>query len=439
MVRMNVAIVGYATEGTVSARYYAALGHTITICDRNANTEVPNTYHAQLGENYLDNLGRFDVIVRSAGVHPDLIIRQNPDVASKITSAVDEFLDKVASKNIIGITGTKGKGTTSTLTAKLLEAHGKKVWLGGNIGLSPLSFVHEVTPDDWVVLELSSFQLYDVKHSPQIGVCLMVVPEHLDWHTDFDDYVTAKSQMFRYQKRDDVAIYFAGNQTSKSIAESGDGQPVPYFAKPGAIVCKHDKLEVGRNVICDSSDIKILGKHNWQNVCAAVTAAWQAGCQDTTKLKKVITSFSGLPHRLEYVATIDDVAFYDDSFGTTPETAIVAMQAFNQPKVMILGGSDKGASFSELAQAVVDNSVRHAVVVGATGPRIERELRALGFSAITTGPTTMPDMIDAARRHAHPGDVVLLSAGCASFGLFENYKQRGELFTTTVKSLASTG
>jgi UDP-N-acetylmuramoylalanine--D-glutamate ligase len=434
---MNIAVVGYATEGSVSAEYFARLGHDVTICDKNNDVVVPHQYQHQLGERYLDNLDRFDVIVRSAGVHPQVILAHNPGVGPKITTAVNEFLQQSPSRNIIGVTGTKGKGTTSTLVSKILEAHGHKTWLGGNIGRSPLEFIGDVEPEDWVVLELSSFQLYDVQASPHIAVCLMVVPEHLDWHKDVDDYYAAKAQLFRYQSRDDVAVYFADNQTSVRIASSGEASKVPYFADPGAKVCDHNHIEIeGSTKICPVDELQLLGAHNWQNVCAAITAAWQAGCKDIANIRQAVTSFTGLPHRLEFVRSVNDVDYYDDSFGTTPETAIVAIKAFEQPKVVILGGSDKGASFEQLADVVGKENVRHVVLIGDTAPAIETALKSKGFTNISTGAKTMQHVVDESRSHAQAGDIVLLSTGCASFGMFKNYKDRGEQFIATVKALS---
>ncbi|MFZ2513543.1 MAG: Mur ligase family protein, partial [Candidatus Saccharimonadales bacterium] len=296
---MKIAIVGFATEGVVSAAYFAAQGHSVTVCDQNTAVVVPEAYETQLGDGYLANLDRFDVVVRSAGINPSVLLGVNPNIESKITTAVDEFLRVCPTKNVIGITGTKGKGTTSTLTAKMLEAAEKTVWLGGNIGCSPLEFISEIKPDDWVVLELSSFQLCDVRHSPHIAVCLMVVPEHLNWHADMADYTAAKSRLFLQQNRDDVAIYFAENEISTEIASQGQGQKIPYFQTPGAFV-DNDTITISGAEICTTSELKLLGKHNWQNACAATTAVWQAlqptipGEINTVKtaIRGVLTTFS---------------------------------------------------------------------------------------------------------------------------------------------------
>lgn len=432
---MNVAIIGFATEGRVSAQYFIDKGHRVTICDQDASIKVPKLYGSQMGDGYLRDLDRFDLIVRSAGIAPSIILAQNPAVGSKITTAIDEFLAHCPTENTIGITGTKGKGTTSTLTANMLEAAGKKVWLAGNIGRSPLEFIDEITPDDWVVLELSSFQLIDLQHSPHIATCLMVVPEHLNWHADMQEYTGAKSRLFAQQTSDDAAVYFAGNALSKDIAEAGAGQKIPYYASPGAWV-NGTMVTIDGQEVCSTDEIRLLGRHNWQNICAAITTVWQAGVRDVDAMRSVITSFSGLEHRLEFVREVDGVQYYDDSFGTTPETAIVAIEAFQEPKVVILGGSDKGASYNELAEVVAKNNVRKALLIGDQAERIRAALVAAGFSAYADGGTTMSEIITNAKAAARSGDIVLLSTGCASFGLFKNYKDRGNQFKAVVMALS---
>lgn len=430
---LKVAIVGYGIEGKSALHYWQARGADITVCSNNPDEQVPPSVATQLGASYLHNLDRFDVVMRSAGIHPDIILRENPTVKPKITTVINEFLRVCPTKNVIGITGTKGKGTTSTLTTKMLQAAGKKVFLGGNIGVSPFDFLERITPDSWVVLELSSFQLTDLTHAPHIAMCLMVVPEHLNWHADMPDYVNAKSQLFAHQQPTDTAIYFADSPVSHQIASHSPGKKITYYAPPGAYI-DDDAIVIDNEEICKTGELKLLGKHNWQNACAAATAVWQV-VKAPDAIRKVLTTFTGLEHRLEFVRELDDVSYYDDSFGTTPETAIVALEAFKQPKVVILGGADKGASYSGLAQAVKHNNVRTAVVIGTTGPSIVAALTEVGFTNIVDGGATMPAIVDAARKAAQPGDVVLLSTGCASFGLFTDYKDRGNQFKQVVTQL----
>jgi UDP-N-acetylmuramoylalanine--D-glutamate ligase len=435
---MKIAILGYNVEGRASYQYFAEQGgHELTICDQATSLEIPDGAQAVLGDNYLDDLNRFDLLVRTAGLIPQLILNKNPDVGDKITTHLNEFMKQSPTRNIIGVTGTKGKGTTSTLITKMLEANGEHVFVGGNIGLPPLSFLKELTPESWVVLELSSFQLIDLKTSPHIGVCLMVVPEHLNWHADIVDYVQAKSQLFAHQSSEDIAIYFPQNALSTDIASESPGQKIPYFEPPGAIVSE-GAIKIDGQHICNVDEIKLLGTHNFQNACAAVTTVWHASAvnQNVEAMRSVLTSFSGLEHRLEFVRELEGVQYYNDSFGTTPETAMVALQAFVQPKIIILGGSDKGASYDELARSIVANNVRAVLLIGDQADRIQAALEGAGFTAFNKGGETMTEIVSTAHGVAQPGDVVLLSTACASFDMFKDYKDRGEQFKTAVKALA---
>jgi UDP-N-acetylmuramoylalanine--D-glutamate ligase len=398
---------------------------------------VPDSYTAQLGGEYLNKLGDMDLIVRAPGIRPDAILAANPmfpGLANRITSATREFL-KHCPATVIGVTGTKGKGTTSSLIARMVEATGKRVWLGGNIGRSPLDFLAEVKPDDVVVLELSSFQLMDCRRSPQIAVCLMIAPEHLNWHTDMAEYVDAKSNLFRYQSEDGLAIFKTGDRQSAKIAKVSPGRKVGYGAAPGAEVVG-DKIMIDGIAICRTDQVALPGPHNLENICAAITAVWELIDRRPEPIRAVVTSFAGLEHRLEFVAEVDGVKYYDDSFATTPETAIAAIRSFPQSKVMILGGSDKGARYDELAKVVENEGVIHTLLIGDTAPKLEAALRKAGFTHLTAGLTDMRKMVETCYHITEPGDVVLLSPACASFGLFKNYKDRGEQFKTCVQELA---
>jgi UDP-N-acetylmuramoylalanine--D-glutamate ligase len=387
---------------------------------------------------YLEGLDTCDKVVISPTSTKNLekLYPPNNPFWQKVTSDRQIFFEAVKTKNIIGVTGTKGKGTTSTLITKMLEAAGKKVYLGGNIGQSVLDFVNRVQPDDWVVLELANFQLYKFPYSPHIAVCLMIAPDHLDWHPNAEEYIDTKANIFRHQKPEDIDIYFAQNEHSAKIAQLSQGKKIPYYQKPGAYVRDDGMIAVGEEEteILPKSKVKLLGEHNLQNVCAAITAVWQVS-RNMEAIKQVLTSFSGLEHRLELVRELNGVKYYDDSFSTTPETAIVALKALPYPKVIILGGWDKGASFEELAEEVTKDNVRHAIVIGVTAPKIVEALKSRGFTDITTGLTKMTDIVVTARQKAQSGDAVLLSTACASFGLFKDYKDRGNQFKAAVRAL----
>lgn len=432
---MRIAILGYGDQGKSAYEYWSRQGHEITICDHSEELGPPEDANQKLGKDYLKNLDDFDLLIRSPSIHPSQILQANtPNVLDKVTTVTNEFFKVCPSKHVIGITGTKGKGTTSTLIAKMLEAAGNRVHLGGNIGIPPLELLkNDIKPTDWVVLELANFQLIDLKHSPQVGVALMIEPEHMDWHTDMVEYVAAKQKMFESQKPNDIAIYFADNRFSRQAVEVSAGEKIPYFAKPGAVV-ENGTVQIAGQEIIKTAGLKLLGRHNWQNVCAAVTAVWQI-TQDHEAIKKVLAEFSGLPHRLEFVREVGGVKYYDDSFGTTPSTAQVAIQAFNEPKVVILGGSDKGAKYDELAKAVVENNVKVVIVIGKTGRSIAENLSKLGYNSIVQGGKSMDEIMEYASQLASSGDVVLLSPACASFDMFKNYKHRGEEFKKAVEAL----
>jgi UDP-N-acetylmuramoylalanine--D-glutamate ligase len=430
---MKVAIVGFGHEGLSALKYWTRKGAEIMVCDQDPEKEIPFEIDRQVGPDYLRDLNRFDVIVRSAGINRDIILKDNPDVGDKITTVVNEFMRVSPTRRVIGVTGTKGKGTTSTLIAKMLEADGKPVFLGGNIGISPLEFLPKVTPDTWVVLELSSFQLSDLQHSPGIALCLMVVPEHLNWHKDMDEYLLSKAHLFERQGPNDTAIYYAHSDLSRRVASYSPGLKIPYFAHPGALV-EAGAISIANQEICQVSALKLLGEHNWQNVCAALTVVWQI-TQNTHAFRQVLTTFSGLEHHLELVREVGGVKYYDDSSGTTPEAAQVAIAAIHEPKVVILGGSDKGVPFDDLADAIVHGNVRHAVLIGQTSPQLEAALRERDFTNLTPVEGSMETIVDVASQMAQSGDAVLLSPACASFDMFKNAQDRAEQFVAAVNAL----
>lgn len=433
---MKVAILGYDTEGKVSYEYFKEQGHEITICDQNTSIELPKDADFVLGEHYLDDLNRFDLLVRTAGMPPERITEKNPGIESKITTHINEFLKECPTKNVIGITGTKGKGTTSTLVTKMLEAAGKDVYLGGNIGLPPITFLNKLTEDSWVVLELSSFQLEDCKYSPRIAACLMVVPEHLNWHHTLEGYYLAKSNLFAQQTSKDTAIYFANNEFSKQIVDHGEAQKIPYFAEPGAYIDSGALIIAGEEII-RTSDLKLLGEHNWQNACAAVTILWQVS-QDAEAARKVLSTFTGLPHRLEFVREVNDVRYFNDSFAATPDAAMAGINTLGQPKVVILGGFDRGLPIEHLANCLKEhaNDIRKALLIGQSAERLAGELDEIGFTNYEIlAEKKMTSIVEKARDIAQADDAVLLTPGFASFDMFKNFEDRGVQYKEAINKL----
>lgn len=450
---MKIGIVGWGVEGQSAYKFFGPdndylivseedspsfpqASEKIKIQHLNAQRQPGLTGNVE-DLSYLDGIEVCDRIIYSVTSAKNLEKKfgNDPSFWAKATTIQHIFFEVIKTKNIIGVTGTQGKGTTSTLIYEMLKAAGKKTYLGGNIGIPVLDFVKDIQPDDWVVLELSNFQLYNLTYSPHIAVCLMVVPEHMDWHPDLRDYKNAKANLFRHQKPDDIAIYFADNPHSQEIAAISPGKKIPYYKPPGAYVREDGMICISEQALISKTDVKLLGEHNLQNICAAITAAWQVH-QNVEAIHSVLTTFSGLEHRLEFVRELDGVKYYDDSFGTTPDTAIVAMKAFSQPKILILGGSDKGLPFDSLADAVLNSNVKHVITIGITGPKIAELLQIRGFKAISSA-SKMPEIVTTAQKIAEPGDIVLLSTGCASFGLFKDYKDRGNQFKAAVRALSS--
>ena len=435
---MKVAIVGYGKQGRAAYEYWRAQGTDITICDIEEHMELPDDVHQQLGELYLKRLDRFDLIVRGPKVHPhDLVEANTPEILQKVTSVTNEFLRVCPSRNIVGVTGTKGKGTTSTLIAKMLEADGKRVHLGGNIGIPPLDMLqNNIKPEDWVVLELANFQLIDLQYSPHIAVCLMVTPEHLDWHADTEEYYNAKTQLFRHQTSDDTAIFYDKNETSRRIASTSKGWKVPYMAFPGGNVVDGDVV-IDNQKICAVNELKLLGEHNWQNVCAAVTAVWKVN-QNVTAMRNVLTNFSGLPYRIEFRRTVNDIRYYNDSFASAPLATMAALESIPGKKVTIIGGQDRGLELDQLAEDIVRlrADIRGIVLVGASAQRMADVLGEHDFRNFKISKAkSMPGIVTAALEMALPGDAIVLSPGFPSFDMFKNFEDRGSQFNMAVDAL----
>ena len=380
----------------------------------------------------LDVLG-FEVVFRTPGLR--YLAKPLQDARSKgalIYSQTKLFFDLCPAK-IIGITGTKGKGTTATLIHKILEAGGQKAYLAGNIGRDPFEFLDELTPNDWVILELSSFQLQDLHKSPQIAVVLKITPEHLDYHRDFEEYREAKTSLVTFQTAEDAAVLNYDSEVTRAFAASTQARvfwnSIMQDVRPGCFV-KDEKIFLDEREIMSVSEVGLLGRFNLENVTAAVAAAAAAGVSDAQAIRKAVADFRGLPHRLEFAADFKGVRYYDDSFSTTPETAAAALSAFDAPIILIAGGSEKNADYALLGQAIAEKKVKALLAIGVTGPKIAAAARSSGYvgKIYDTNLTDMEKIIAKAREIADSGDVVLLSPGSASFDMFANYKERGELF-----------
>ncbi len=436
----KIAIVGAGgVEGKSAFAYYRAMPDVeIAVHDQNP-LELKDYPDATIvtGPDYLTDLERYDLVVHSPGIRPDKL---GVDPA-KVTTATREFFAHCPAP-IIGITGTKGKGTTSSLITKFLEAAGHKVWLVGNIGQPCLDVLAQIKKTDWVVFELSSFQLFDIDKSPHIAVHLMISSDHQDWHTDMAEYSSAKANIFRFQHGEDTAVYYAGSQqVVKAAQQSPAKTKTPYdrnqVLADGAYV-KNDSIMMRDKEVAKVSDVALVGSHMLDNVCAAIAATWDI-VQNVEVYQKTLRSFTGLPHRMQLVRELHGVAYVDDSYSSTPAAAEAAVAAFDQPLVAILGGYNKhnqSGDFDKLAEGVKRANVRHVLLVGETASDIKAALDKIGFSDYSPGFASMGEIVEAAAKHAKSGDVVLLSPGCASFDMFRNFTDRGEQFMAAVQALS---
>jgi UDP-N-acetylmuramoylalanine--D-glutamate ligase len=434
---VRIAILGYGSQGKSAYEYWRG-ENDITVYTRKPLQNPPQNVTIRTGENQLKNLDAFDLIVRSPGMHPHTIAENNsPKILEKVTTNTNEFFRVCPTKNIIGVTGTKGKGTTSTLIARMLEAAGKRVHLGGNIGIPPLELLkNDIQPTDWVVLELANFQLIDLQHSPHIGVCVMVEPEHLDWHKDVAEYYQAKSNLFAHQTTKDIAIYYAETAPSRTIASKSIGTKIPYYAEPGAIIT-NEAISIAGQEVCRLNELRIRGEHNWQNICGALTAVWQI-TQDIPTIRQALITFTGLPFRIEYRAEKQGIKYYNDSFAAAPGASVAAIKSIPDPKVLIIGGHDRGLDLSELAHEIANpqNNVVSVLLIGASTQRMASALQHATYESYTlSSATDMRAIVREATELAKPGDAIVLSPGFPSFDMFKNFEDRGNQFNSAVENI----
>lgn len=421
----KILIVGYGVEGKAVHEFLKehCPDVEIGIADRND------------GASYLAPQKDYDLAIKSPGVLPSLI-------KIPYTTVTNIFMSNCRGKTI-GVTGTKGKGTTASLIYEMLKEDGKDVYLGGNIGEPPINFVDKLTDQSWTVLELSSFQLQDVQKSPHIAVLLMITSDHLDYHNSIKEYVDAKRNILHFQTEKDFAVINRDYPASNESDILTEGK-IFYFSREretnNSCFALNNKIIVRKNEsddeIVDISDILLPGKHNLENITAAVMAARLAGVSKDSIIS-VLKSFKGLEHRLELIAEVNGVKYYDDSFSAVPEATIAAIEAFGAPEILILGGSSKNSDFSELGKVIGQaKNIKAIIGIGVEWERIKEEIKdRKGVIMVLEGAKSMEQIVAAASKIAQPGDVVLLSPACASFDMFKNYKDRGEQFRRVVSLL----
>lgn len=435
---MKIAILGFGVEGQSAYKYWLQQTTDITIHDQNPNVDVPLGAKSVLGPEAYDDLDQYgyDFIVRSPGSRID-----RDSLTTLVTTPTAEFFEKCPVP-IIGVTGSKGKGTTTTLIHEILMAAGKDSHLLGNIGTPALDELEHIQPGGFAVFELSSFQLFDLHQSPQVAVHLMLEPDHLDWHTNEDEYKNAKANIFRYQTQDNVAVYYAGSKAVQESVKLSKAQiKIPYdrnMKSSDGVRVVDGKIYMGDLYVAATSQVSLKGEHMLDNVCAAIAATYDIvnpADQPSKLYENVLRGFSGLPHRVQQVAEINGVKYIDDSYSSNPSAAQAGLKAFKEPKIAILGGHDRGAEFDDLARTVKESNTRKVIVIGVTSDKIKKALEGVGYSDYIEGGKTMHEIVKQAAKLAQPGEVVLLSPGCASFDMFQNFSDRGDQFIKEVERL----
>lgn len=431
-------------------------GIKTVVCDKRTEAELLQNYAKNynalkelkvafsLGENYMDAFDTADVIFRTPGMNfntPQLMKARERGVV--VTSEMEVFFDLCPCK-IYAVTGSDGKTTSTTLISEFLKAQGKTVHLGGNIGRALLPVIETIQPDDIAVVELSSFQLISMRQSPDVAVVTNVAPNHLDVHKDMEEYVGAKTNIFRHQNAFSKTILNMDNVITNGFADQVRGelvwfsrsQPVPHgaYLDEDGMLCRvmHGTCEK----IMHQDDIKLPGMHNVENYLTAISAVGDE--VDAETIHKVAVEFGGVEHRIEYVRTLDGARYYNDSIATSPTRTIAGLDAFDRRLIVIAGGYDKNLAYKPLAPKLVEK-VKVLVLLGATAPKIEQAVRECPDYAPEkikmVHADSLEDAVNAARNEASEGDVVILSPASASFDMYLNFEQRGQHFKRIVNEL----
>ena len=442
----NITVIGIGISNLPLIKYLVSLGANVTACDRRSAEDLGENYTEleklgvkfNLGDGYLNNLSG-DMIFKTPGMRYDVPeLLKAKENGSIVTSEMEVFFE-VCPSHIIAVTGSDGKTTTTTLIHKMMTDAGYKTWLGGNIGNPLLTDTEKMKENDWVILELSSFQLHTMRKSPEIAVITNISPNHLDMHKDYKEYIDAKKNIMLYQNEGDTLIVNADNQVTADIGKSASGA-VKYFSRNGMADVYLDGNIIKRGIveILNIKDIKIPGMHNVENYMAAIAAV--SGLVSKEVIVNVAKTFGGVEHRIELVRTLDGVKYYNSSIDSSPNRTINTLIVFPNKVIMIAGGKDKGIPYDEIGPALAEH-VKVLILIGATSDKIQEALDAEinktgnGKDIEVIRATSYEDAVNTARSKAHDGDVVLLSPASTSFDMFRNFEERGNLFKKIVNEL----
>lgn len=445
----RVAVVGIGVSNTPLIKMLLRAGVNVTACDKNAREEFGGVAEEleslgaelHLGEDYLRDLDQ-EIIFRTPGMRPDVPeLRAAREKGSVITSEMEVFFE-VCPCHIIAVTGSDGKTTTTTIIASLLKEAGYNTYVGGNIGKPLLADVDGMVPEDWAVLELSSFQLMTMERSPEIAVVTNLAPNHLDVHKSMSEYVAAKENIFIHQSEHDKVILNHDNDITRGFAEMAPGEAMEFsrqaaleegvYVQDGAIWVS-DAL--GKRQVLMLKDILLPGEHNVENYMAAIAAV--NGLVNDEAIRRFAGAFGGVEHRIELVRTLNGVRYYNDSIASSPSRTIAGLRSFREKVILIAGGYDKHIPFDVLGPEIAEH-VKYLVLTGDTAEKISMAVKSCPEYHGEPPIAVYQDFeaaVMAAHSMAQAGDVVILSPACASFDHFKNFAQRGEAFKKIIYEL----
>ena len=448
----KVAIIGLGVSNLPLLKYMYEKKAKVTVFDEKDKEEVPRKLlerldkyetNAFFGKNCFENLKKFDIIFRSPSCLPtrkELV--EEKERGAIITSEI-EMLMKLCPCKIIGVTGSDGKTTTTSLIYSILKKAGYNTYLGGNIGIPLFTKIDEMKPDDVLVLELSSFQLMGMKISPNISVITNITPNHLNIHKDYEEYIDAKKTIFKYQNENDYLVLNYDNEITRACRKEARSK-VTYFSSKekldnGFIVDNGiiKECEDGiRKHVLNTKDVLLRGNHNFENIGAALAATKTLVDQDIAV--EAVKEFKAVEHRLEFVREIDNVKWYNDSVSSSPTRTIAGLNSFDEDIVLIAGGYDKNLDYTPIAKPIL-KKVKTLILLGATSGKIfnavkdeeEQEKKHVDIYMCDN----LEEAINLAKKYAKPNEVVLFSPASASFDMFKNFAERGNIFKNLVNKL----
>lgn len=452
----NILILGAARQGQALARYLAGAGAQVTVNDKQAVEKIGSSVQALeslgikfvLGSHPLSLLDKAEIVCLSGGIPLNLpIVQSAVERGLMLTNDSQIFMEEVKAP-VIGITGSAGKTTTTTLVGRIAEKSVQapnKAWVGGNIGLPLVEYLDEIKKEDTVILELSSFQLEQMTLSPQVAAVLNITPNHLDRHGTMEAYAAAKARILEFQHRDEWAILSREDKGSSALAPMVKSRLASFgwehspqlengaYVEDGFVCLKWNSVQTK---VMDVKDVALRGTHNLLNVLAAVTICAAAGMTPEA-MREGIRGFGGVEHRLEIVRQWQGITWVNDSIATAPERASAALDSFNEPIILLLGGRDKDLPWQDLA-AKAHRRVSQVILFGEATEKIAAALgNPLPGEVLQKvhKATNFANALEIAASAAKAGDVVLLSPGCTSYDAFKDFEERGNYFKNWVKEL----